>query len=83
MDSFAQTMELGSPHSKSSPNKKSSYDDDEYCFNYAGVNIKNDQNRFYDIFIKVSKKLTEVSRVELIRLARLLPIVYGNQIFII
>lgn len=80
MDKFAkESNELGSPNSKASPGPYHDKNEDEYYFNYAGVNIKNNQNRFYEIFIKLSRKLTEVSKPELIRLARLLPIVYGNQ----
>ena len=71
-------------NSKASPTKNNhaaGEEDDEYYFNYSGANSNNNQNLIYDIFIKLSRKLTEVSKIELIRLARLLPIVYGKYIY--
>ena len=78
MDPLAKA-EHGTPNSKATAKNN---DDDEESedgpyFDYAGVKAKNNQNVFYEIFIKLSRKLTEVSKIELIRLARLLPMVYG------
>ena len=79
MDPLAKA-EHGTPNSKANAKNSNNADDegeDGPYFDYSGVKAKNNQNVFYEIFIKLSRKLTEVSKIELIRLARLLPIVYG------
>ena len=76
MDPLAKA-EHGTPNSKATTKNDDEENEDGPYFDFAGVKAKNNQNVFYEIFIKLSRKLTEVSKIELIRLARLLPIVYG------